>query len=256
MKIDQLKVLVTGVRGELSASFVLALARDGADVAFRAASPEEVTHLVAAAADASGTVRGFVTSETPTEEEVSRLVKDAAQALGGLNGLVNSDRIRRDGLIVKRDPKSGAVDKLALARWQEVIDVNQTANFLYTREFAAHCMESGTRPACVVTLSSISRRGGKGESSYAAAAAAAVAMTATWAMDLAPHGIRSGAVATGLVNEAVFQQFPPEGIAKIVDPVPLKRLGELEEIYLAVKFIFENEYVTGTCIDVVGGLRL
>ncbi len=252
MKIDSMKVLVTGGASGMGRCFVLSLARDGADVAFCDLSDDAIAAVEAEAASLPGKVKGFK-ANVAKEDEVVALVKNAAEALGGLNGLVNNAGIIRDGLLIKKNKDTGAVEKLSLAKWQAVIDVNLTGVFLCTREFAAHCVETNTNPACAVAISSISKNGNMGQSNYSAAKAALVSDTKLWALELARYGIRTGAIAPGFTRTPILDGMPAEALEKMKAPIPLKRIGEPEEMYLALKFIFENDFFTGRTVEVDGG---
>ena len=108
----------------------------------------------------------------------------------------------------------------------------------------------------IVSISSISRHGNMGQSNYSAAKAGIVAMTKLWAGELGRHGIRTGAVAPGFTRTPILEAMRPEILERVLKPVPMRRLAEPEEMFLAVKFIIENDYFTGRCIDVDGGLVL
>jgi 3-oxoacyl-[acyl-carrier protein] reductase len=82
-----------------------------------------------------------------------------------------------------------------------------------------------------------------------------VALTEVWSKELARHGIRTGSIAPGFVRTDILSAMKPEILEKMLTPVPLKRLGEAAEIAAAARFIFENDFFTGRCIDLDGGLR-
>ena len=233
--------------------FVLSLAADGADVAFCDLNEAAIAEVVDAAEGLAGKVVGF-RCDISQEDQVQQLISDTVDALGGLNGLVNNAGIIRDGLLVKKDRETGALKGLSLRKWQQVIDVNLTGPFLCTRTFAEHCIGSGTNPACVVSISSISRHGNMGQSNYSAAKAGLVADTKLWAGELSRYGIRTGAVAPGFVDTPILQGMRPEVLEGMLKMVPLRRAADPEEIFLAVKFIIECDYFTGRCIDVDGGM--
>lgn len=255
MKIQGNKFLVTGGASGMGRHFTLSLARDGADVAFCDLGDEGIQAVVAEGAKLPGKVVGF-SCDVSKEDQVEKLIADAAAALGGLNGIINNAGIIRDGLLIKKDRETGAISKLSMKEWQQVIDVNLTGVFLGTREFAAWYAEHGSGGGVVVSISSISRHGNMGQSNYSAAKAGIVAMTKLWGGELARYGIRTGAIAPGFTRTPILEGMPPEMLAKVVQPVPLKRIGEPEEMYMTVKFIIENDYFTGRTIDVDGGLVL
>ena len=167
---------------------------------------------------------------------------------------MNNAGIVRDAMLVK--VKDGEITgKMTLAQWQAVMDVNLTGVFLCARE-AAERMIRLKSPGVIVNISSISRAGNAGQTNYSAAKAGVVAMTVTWAKELARHQIRVGAVAPGFIRTPMVAGMKPEALAKVTAPVPLGRLGEAAEIAQAVGFIFENEFFTGRCLELDGGLRL
>jgi len=186
---------------------------------------------------------------------VVQLIHDAHSALGGLNGLVNNAGIFRDALLVKQDRKSGALQRMSLEAWNAVLAVDLTGPFLCAREFAAKVIETSGGPAVIVNISSASRHGTRGQSNYSAAKAGLVADTKLWAEELAPYGIRTGAVAPGFIDTPILRGMRPEVLEAALQTVPLRRPGKASEIFQAVKFILECDYFTGRCVDVDGGIR-
>ncbi|TNE90210.1 MAG: SDR family oxidoreductase [Deltaproteobacteria bacterium] len=249
------KILVTGGASGMGKAFVLNLAKDGADVAFCDLNEEAIKAVEAEAADLPGKVVGFV-ANVAEEESVEKLIHDAHEALGGLNGLVNNAGIFRDGLLVKKDRETGAIKKMSLKNWNMVIGVDLTGPFLCAREFAAKCIETGTKDAVIVNISSIARHGNPGQTNYSAAKAGLVADTKLWAQELGRYGIRTGAIAPGFVNTPILQGMRPEVLENMLKAVPLRRAAEPQEIYLALKFIVECGFFTGRCIDVDGGMTV
>jgi len=236
-------------------NFVLNLAKSGASVAFCDLSAEGIAETEALAADLPGTVKGFEANVTD-EDQVTALMANAAAALGGLNALVNNAGIFRDGLLVKKDKATGAIQKMSLQNWSAVIAVDLTGPFLCAREFAAHCITAGTSSAAIVNISSIARHGNVGQTNYSAAKAGLVADTKLWGVELARYGIRTGAVAPGFVDTPILQGMRPEVLEGMLKAVPLRRAAHPDEIFAAVRFILECDYFTGRCIDVDGGLTL
>jgi 3-oxoacyl-[acyl-carrier protein] reductase len=255
MKITDMNVLVTGGASGMGRHFTLALARDGANVAFCDLNEEGIRSVEAEGTELPGKVVGFVADIT-NEDSVSQLIRDSRDALGGLNGLVNNAGIFRDGMLVKKDRKTGEIKKMSLKNWNAVINVDLTGPFLCAREFGAHIIESDTKQSCIVNISSISRHGNMGQTNYSAAKAGLVADTKLWALELARYGIRTGAIAPGFVNTPILQGMRPDVLEGMLKAVPLRRAAEPEEIYMAVKFIFNCDFFTGRCIDIDGGMSV
>jgi 3-oxoacyl-[acyl-carrier protein] reductase len=114
--------------------------------------------------------------------------------------------------------------------------------------------ETGTKPGCIVNISSVSRHGNRGQSNYVAAKASLAANAVTWARELASFGIRVGAVAPGMIETPMTKGMNQKARDALVAAIPVGRIGEPEDIWLAVKFVLECDYFNARCLDVDGGL--
>jgi 3-oxoacyl-[acyl-carrier protein] reductase len=255
VELSELRAVVTGGGSGMGREFSLRLAEAGASVAVCDLNEAGMKQTLDLARPLRGKVVG-IGANVALEDDVAKLMDEAQRQLGPLNALINNAGIFRDGLTVKRDRRTGEIRKMSLENWRAVIDVDLTGPFLCTREFAARVIEAGTRPAVIVNMSSAARHGNRGQANYSAAKAGLVADTRLWADELAPYGIRTGAIAPGLIETPILQAMPAEELAKLGEQVPLGRLGKPSEIFQAVKFIIECEYFTGRCIDVDGGLKM
>src|ERR1700676_5535977 len=253
MDVRNKTVVVTGAGRGIGRAIALRLARHGADVALfdlNATELEETRALCAPEAVQARCYRVNVADEGEVCAAMTRVGAD----FGRLDGLVNNAGIVRDALLVK--VKDGAVvARMSMEQWNAVIAVNLSGVFLCAREAAAQMIERGNG-GVIVNISSISRAGNVGQSNYSAAKAGVESMSVVWARELARHGIRVGAVAPGFTQTDILASMRPEVLEKLTAPVPLKRLGKPEEIAHSVLFIFENDFFTGRCLDVDGGLRL
>jgi 3-oxoacyl-[acyl-carrier protein] reductase len=253
MDIRNKTVVVTGAGRGIGRAIALQLASHGADVALfdlNTADLEETGRLCAAESVQARGYRVNVADEGEVAAAMTRVVAD----FGRLDGLVNNAGIVRDGLLVK--VKDGAVvGRMTMDQWNAVILVNLSGVFLCAREAAAHMIERGNG-GVIVNISSISRVGNAGQTNYSAAKAGVESMGVVWAKELARYGIRVGSIAPGFTHTEILASMRPEILDKLTAPVPLKRLGQPEEIAHAVLFIFANDFFTGRCLEVDGGLRL
>ncbi len=198
--------------------------------------------------------QAVIAANVTNETDVKALFDAAESQLGPVSGLVNNAGILRDGMLVK--VKEGkVVDRMSLDVWQSVIDVNLTGVFLCGREAAERMIVSGEK-GVIVNISSISRAGNVGQSNYAAAKAGVVALTITWAKELARYGIRSAAIAPGVFETEMVASMKPEARERFVQMIPAKRTGAVEELADAVNFIVKNDYYTGRVLELDGGLRV
>jgi 3-oxoacyl-[acyl-carrier protein] reductase len=253
MDISNKTVVVTGAGRGIGRAIALQLARRGADIALFDLNADDLEETSALCAAQSVQARGYRVN-VADEGEVSAAMTRVAADFGRLDGLVNNAGIVRDGLLVK--VKDGAVvGRMTMDQWNAVIGVNLSGVFLCAREAAAHMIELGNG-GVIVNISSISRAGNAGQSNYSAAKAGVESMGVVWAKELARYGVRVGSIAPGFTHTEILSSMRPEVLDKLTAPVPLKRLGQPEEIAHAVLFIFENDFFTGRCLDVDGGLRL
>jgi 3-oxoacyl-[acyl-carrier protein] reductase len=254
MRLEESKIIVTGAAQGLGRHYALRLAQAGASVA---AGDVNEAGLAALADEAKGLAGAVFTRrlDVASEADVASFVDDACERMGGLTGLINNAGILRDGLLVKKDKQTGEVVKLPREHWQAVIDVNLTGATLMARDVAAKMIAVGSR-GVIVNISSIARHGNRGQSNYTAAKAALAANAKTWALELAPHGIRVAAVAPGMVRTPMTEGMNPKARDALVAAIPVGRIGEPEDIWLAVRFVIECDYFNARCIDVDGGLGI
>ncbi len=246
-------IVVTGGAQGLGLCMATALAKKGAQLALVDMNRDKLDAAVADLAAEGATARGYV-ANVADEAEVEQLFRDVRRDFEALHGLINNAGILRDGLLVKA--RDGEVsDKMSLSAWQSVIDVNLTGVFLCAREAAATMIELGCE-GVIVNISSVSRAGNMGQTNYSAAKAGVAAMTVTWARELARHGIRCMAIAPGFIATDMVASMKPEALEKMAAQIPLRRLGEQEDIASTAAFIFDNDYLTGRVIETDGGIRI
>ncbi|NOK38480.1 SDR family oxidoreductase [Corallococcus exercitus] len=253
MKLNELRCLVTGAASGLGRAIALGLCREGARVAALDLNEAGLGQLEEEARGLPGQLLPL-RADVTREEEVVAAVKRASEAFEFLNGLVNNAGIYRDGVLVKVD-RNGRVLKMPRAQWQVVIDTDLTGPYLLAREVAAQMIEKKVQPGIIINVSSISRAGVSGQTNYSAAKAGVVADARVWAEELAPYGIRAAAIAPGFFQTPILDAMKQETLDQWLSRIPLKRLGNPDEIFAAVRFIVECEYFNGSCLELDGGLR-
>jgi 3-oxoacyl-[acyl-carrier protein] reductase len=253
MDVTKKTIVVTGAGRGIGRAIAGQLAQHGADIALFDLNSEDLEQTRLLCATHSVQARAYrvnVTDESEVSAAMARVVLD----FGRLDGLVNNAGIVRDSLLVK--VKDGAVvARMTLDQWNAVINVNLSGVFLCAREAAAQMIELGNG-GVIVNISSISRSGNAGQTNYSAAKAGVESMGVVWAKELARYGIRVASIAPGFTRTDILTAMRPEVLENLTAQVPLKRMGKPEEIAQAVRFVFENDFFTGRCIDIDGGLRL
>jgi 3-oxoacyl-[acyl-carrier protein] reductase len=245
MKLEDLKVVVTGAGRGMGAHFATRLHEAGATVTAVDIDEAALRRMP----------NGIHTRRLDVSDrgDIEQGVAWAANAMGGLNGLVNNAGILRDALLVKKDRSTGLVKKLDPVDWDAVLAVNLTGATFMAREVAGYMVEHDQGPGVIVNISSIARHGNRGQSSYVAAKAALAANTVTWMRDLAPYRIRVCAVAPGMVETPMTRGMNAKARDALVAGIPVGRIGTPEDLWLAVRFTLECDYFNGRTIDVDGG---
>jgi NAD(P)-dependent dehydrogenase (short-subunit alcohol dehydrogenase family) len=243
---EQRTIIVTGGSRGLGAAMCRKLAGLGYPVAVNyardAASAEAV---VADITQAGGRAQAFQ-GDVADEGDVARLFAAAEQALGPLGGLVNNA-----GIV----GASGKVADLDAAVLHRTFAINVFGTILCAREAVRRLSTArGGKGGAIVNLSSVAARlGGPGELvHYAASKGAIDSFTLGLAREVAAEGIRVNAVAPGLIET---EMNPPDRLARLVPVVPIRRVGQPEEIAEAVAWLLSPaaSYVVGSILTVSGG---
>ncbi|MGE6225612.1 SDR family NAD(P)-dependent oxidoreductase [Aeromonas media] len=253
MDIHNRVIAITGAGRGLGRAIALRLASQGAVLALVDVNRADLEVTEAELRSRDGRCALFVCN-VASEPEVEATFAAIEEQLGALHGLVNCAGILRDGMLIK--VKEGAlVEKMSLAQWQAVIDVNLTGTFLCGREGAA-LMAKGGQGGVIINISSIARAGNIGQSNYAASKAGVAPLVGTGGGGRARHGIRVMGIAPGVFATDMTAAMKPEAMARMQQAIPVGALGQGEQLAQTVQFILANDYLSGRIIDLDGGLRL
>ena len=172
------------------------------------------------------------------------VVREAVEASGApLVGLVNNAGITKDARLVN----------MADDEFEAVLEVNLGAAFRLTSELAPLMSDGGS----IVNIASRAYLGNFGQFNYSMSKGGLVGMTRALALSLAPH-IRVNAVAPGLVSSEMSMAIPEEIRERMVESIPLDRMGTPDEIANTVWWLLTplSSYITGEVIVVGGGRSL
>ncbi len=162
MELKSKTAVVTGAARGIGRAIALRFARHGANVALLDLDEQALEDTRQQCAAHNVTARAYSAS-VAKEDDVVRALNSVVSDFGSLDVMINNAGIIRDALLVKA--KEGAIlDKMSLAQWQAVIDVNLTGVFLCGRE-AAERMIKGGKGGVIVNISSLSRHGNAGQTS-------------------------------------------------------------------------------------------
>ena len=254
MEISGATIVITGAARGIGAAMALRLAGGHARLALVDVDAAALEQCAVQCRDAGAEDVETYTANVAQEADVAELFDGIVRDFGALHCLVNNAGITRDALTVKaRDGE--VLSTMTLAEWQAVIDVNLTGVFLCGREAAAAMIRLGSG-GCIINISSISRAGNMGQANYSAAKAGVAALSVVWAKEFARHGIRAAAIAPGFIGTDMVMAMKPEAREKMTSAIPARRVGTADEIAGTVQFILENDYVSGRCFEIDGGLRM
>jgi 3-oxoacyl-[acyl-carrier protein] reductase len=249
VKAEGLRVVVTGAASGIGDAFCRRLIRLGARVW---AVDRDRTATEHQRATWSGEQPEYLIADVGLEADAEGVFAHVEAAAGGVDVLVNNAAVLLDQALVSKLGKR--FRKHTMEAWNETIRSNLTGPFLMAREAASLMLKTRTH-GLIVNVSSISRAGNPGQTSYAAAKSGVDAMTVTWARELAPYGIRVAAIAPGFVETSMTRGIPPLFLERLRESTPIRRYGTLAEFEHALQFVIENDYFNGRVLELDGGLR-
>jgi len=238
------RALVTGASGGIGGAVARALHEAGAAVALSGTREAPLREL----ADSLAERAAVVTADLSDAASVEALPKAAAEALGGpIDILVNNAGITRDNLFMRMSDEE----------WAKVLEVNLTSAFRLSRAMLRGMMKA--RWGRIVTVTSVvGATGNPGQGNYAAAKAGLVGMSKSLAAEVASRNITVNCVAPGFIATPMTDALNDDQQSRILNAIPMGRMGQPEEIAAAVLFLASPEagYITGATLHVNGGMAM
>jgi 3-oxoacyl-[acyl-carrier protein] reductase len=239
--------LVTGGSQGIGEAIAKRLAAAGAHVVV-AARNEAKARAVAEAIGASGGSAEPLALDVANPASVAAAFKAVVEKHGKLDVLVNNAGITDDGLIL-RMPKEA---------WDRVIATDLTGVFLVAQEAAKVMIRKKVAGRIISITSVVGLTGNPGQTNYAAAKAGVEGFTKALAREIGSRGITVNAVAPGYIETAMTGEMTDEAKKALVGQIVLGRLGTGADVAGAVLWLASEDaaYVTGTCVNVSGGLYI
>jgi 3-oxoacyl-[acyl-carrier protein] reductase len=237
--------LVTGASRGIGEACALALASSGMRVVLAARNIDKLEQVAAQVRELGA--EAFVAEMDLSNPETVLAAFQKMKAFGGIDVLVNNAAITRDGIAVRMKKDD----------WDAVINTNLYGSFLTTQQVLPSMMKG--RWGRVVNITSVvGLAGNPGQANYVASKAGLIGLTKSLAQEMAPRSITVNAVAPGFIETDMTAVLPEELKAKILQSIPLRRLGAAAEVAAAVKFLCSEEagYITGQVLSVNGGMYM
>ena len=234
-------VVITGSSRGIGKALAIAFAKEGANIVLNARKPvpeeliDELEHYGAKTLVVLGDIQHL--------EEAKTLIHSAKETFGSVDVLINNAGITKDGLIMR----------MSEADFDDVINVNLKGTFNTIQQASSIMLKQ--KEGTIINLASVvGLTGNAGQANYAASKAGVVGLTKSVARELASRGITCNAIAPGFIETDMTDVLSDKVKELTVSQIPLKKLGQVEDIARAAVFLATNKYITGQVINVDGGM--
>jgi 3-oxoacyl-[acyl-carrier protein] reductase len=247
MNVSERIALVTGGSRGIGKAIVVALANGGAKVAFVYQSNQDAADKLVAELTSQGREVYAIKADVSQKAEAEAAVENVVAKWGRLDILVNNAGIIRDKLVLA----------MSADEWNEVINTNLTSVFHFCQAAIRPMMSN--RFGRIVNMSSVAADfSNPGQANYAASKAGIEGFSRCLATEYAKRGITVNCVAPGFIETDMTSAVVNAAGDKIKNSIPVRRLGQPDDIANAVYFLASNEssYITGQVLKVDGGLTL
>jgi len=261
LKLKDQVAIVTGSSSGIGKACAIHLASLGAKVVVNyAANLDEGQKTVDEIIERGG-IAILVKADVSKEEDVKAMFGKTIEEFGRLDILISNAGLQQDSSFME----------MSLAKWQKVIDVNLTGNFLCCREAARQFVaqekaridpdHSELSIGKIVLMSSVHDIiPWAGHVNYAASKGGIMMFMKSISQELAPHKIRVNSVSPGAIKTTINKEVwsDPEKYKGLLQLIPYKRIGTPQDVAKAVAFLVsdDSDYVNGETLYIDGGMTL
>ncbi len=245
---DGKSAIVTGGTRGIGKAIALELARRGANVAFNYSKSADEAERLKAEIEAFGVKALAAQCDVANTEASADFVKQVTAEFGTVHFLINNAGITRDTLILRMKEDD----------WDAVIDTNLKGAWNFSKAVLRPMMKNASGGS-ILNISSISGVVGMlGQTNYSASKAGMIGLTKALAKEIASRSITVNALALGLIETDMAGEMNEEHRAKILEMIPLRRLGNVQEVAEIACFMLSDSarYITGQVIQPDGGLAM
>ena len=238
-------VIVTGGSRGIGAAIVKELAKENYNVVLNYNHSEEAAKQIQKELEEQNIKIEIFKADVSKREEAKELVKFTLERYTNIDVLINNagiDQIKPFMDITDED-------------WNNIMQVNLNSVFYCSQEVLENMIHN--KNGCIINISSIwGKIGASCEVHYSASKAAIDGLTKALAKEMGPSNIRVNSIAPGIIETEMNKDLSNEDLEEIVNQIPLGRIAKPEEIAKSVKWLIEDNYVTGQVISIDGGWNI
>ena len=239
--------VITGASRGIGKAIAIKFAKEGANVVLNYRNSEKEALELKTELDKLGSNTLIIKADVSKFDEAEYLIKEAKNAFGRVDILVNNAGITKDTLIMRMKEED----------FDDVIDINLKGSFNCLRAISPIMVKQ--KEGKIINMSSVvGVVGNAGQVNYSASKAGLIGMTKSLAKEIGSKNINVNAIAPGFIDTDMTKVLSDEQKKNIISGVPLKRLGQVEDIANLAVFLAseKSNYITGQVIHVDGGMAM
>ncbi len=233
--------VVTGAAKGIGKAIALAFAKEGCNIVlnYHSSLDDETVQEIEACGVTCMPVQGDVSDFAFAADMMKKVKKE----LGSVDILVNNAGITKDMLLMRMTEE----------QFDSVIQTNLKGTFNMIRHASSIMLKQ--RSGAIINMSSVvGVMGNVGQANYAASKAGIIGLTKSTAKELAARGVTCNAIAPGFVETDMTAALSEDLQKRMLETIPLKRYGQVDDIAQAAVFLAKNTYITGQVLHVDGGM--
>lgn len=233
--------VVTGAAKGIGKATALAFAKEGCNIVlnYHSSLDDETVQEIEACGVTCMPVQGDVSDFAFAADMMKKVKKE----LGSVDILVNNAGITEDMLLMRMTEE----------QFDSVIQTNLKGTFNMIRHASSIMLKQ--RSGAIINMSSVvGVMGNVGQANYAASKAGIIGLTKSTAKELAARGVTCNAIAPGFVETDMTAALSEDLQKQMLETIPLKRYGQVDDIAQAAVFLAKNTYITGQVLHVDGGM--
>jgi 3-oxoacyl-[acyl-carrier protein] reductase len=241
--------LVTGASRGIGRAIAVALGARGATVVINYAAREDAAREAAAAVEAAGGKTALASFDVADAAKVSESIRQIGKDHGGLDILVNNAGVAINGMVMR----------VGDDQWQKTMAINLGGAFHCIRAAGTLLLRAKQAGRVINITSIVGEMGNVGQVAYSASKAGLIGLTMSTAREFASRGVTCNAIAPGFIDtDMTAAHLPDAQRAKLLEQIPLARIGRAEDVADAAAFLAgpEAAYITGQVLRVNGGMLM